>query len=190
MKTETRSRPEANYFGGAFRYATHRAVFAMTAMALALVASPGRAATCAVEGEPRFGAEAPLMIDADCVDPDYNEKTFVIDSTNSKTLTLPDGSSIPYTEVKGHFPATRIAAQLPQGVTGSPTTASHAVTWLFPDRAYWHNRFFEQSYPLPIEFLNVVDSRFAFTHGGYTVSVIPGNFTTGYRVNAAAAKLA
>ncbi|MCC4253927.1 hypothetical protein LL251_16060 [Sphingobium naphthae] len=108
------------------------------------------------------------MIDADCMDPDYNESNFVIDSTKSLTLALPDGSSVPYTEVKGHFPATHTAAQLPEGVTGSPTTASHAVTWMFPDRAHWRNRFFQQSYPLPFESLNVVDSVFAFTHGGYT----------------------
>jgi len=149
-----------------------------------------RAATCVAVGEPRFGSEAPLMIDAACVDPDYNDKTFVLDSTKSLTLALPDGSSIPYTEVRGHFPATHRTAELPGGVTGSPTTASHSVTWLFPDRAHWHNRFFQQSYPLPFEFLNVVDSRFAFANGGYTVSVIPGNSVTGYRVSAAAAKLA
>tara|TARA_B100000378_G_scaffold139715_1_gene112962 strand:- start:1905 stop:4022 length:2118 start_codon:yes stop_codon:yes gene_type:complete len=159
-------------------------------LALAVAASPAHAATCAAEGETRPGAEAPLVIDADCTDPDYNENNFVIDSTKSLTLALPDGSSIPYTEVKGHFPATHTAGQLAQGVTGSPTTASHAVTWAFPDRANWHNRFFQQSYPLPFESLNVVDSVFAFTHGGYTVSVMPGNTVTGYRVSAAAAKLA
>ena len=120
-------------------------------LALAAAASPAHAATCAAEGEPRYGAEAPLMIDADCMDPDYNESNFVIDSTKSLTLALPDGSSVPYTEVKGHFPATHTAAQLPEGVTGSPTTASHAVTWMFPDRAHWRNRFFQQSYPLPFE---------------------------------------
>ena len=182
--------PQAMAIGVVLNVETCRSAFALTVVTLALAASPARAATCVAAEEPRFGNEAPLMIDAACVDPDYNDKTFVLDSTKSLTLALPDGSSIPYTEVKGHFPATHTAAQLPEGVNGSPTTVSHAVTWLFPDRAHWRNRFFQQSYPLPIEFLNVVDSRFAFSNGGYTVSVMPGNFVTGYRVSAAAAKLA
>lgn len=161
-----------------------------TVVPLALAASPALAETCAFVGGPQYGSEAPMTIDAACIDPDYNDKTFVIDSTKSLTLALPDGSAIPYTEVTGHFPATRTAAELPAGVTGSPTTARHSVTWRFPDRAHWQNRFFQHSYPLPIEFLNVVDNSFAFTNGGYTVSVMPGNFLAGYRVSAAAAKLA
>jgi hypothetical protein len=161
-----------------------------TVVPLALAASPVLAGTCAFVGKPKYGFDAPMTIDADCVDPDYNDKTFVVDAAKSLTLALPDGSAIPYTEVTGHFPATRTAAELPAGVSQSPTTALHAVTWRFPDRAHWRGRFFQHSYPLPIEFLNVVDSRFAFTNGGYTVSVIPGNFLTGYRVGAAAAKLA
>ncbi|MBO9855133.1 hypothetical protein [Xanthomonas sp. A1809] len=170
--------------------APYRAALTVVGLALVVAASPAHAATCAADGENQYGAEAPLVIDADCTDPDYNNDTFVIDSTKSLMLALPDGSTIPYTEVKGHFPATHTGAQLPQGVTGSPTTASHAVTWLFPDRTHWRNRFFQQSYPLPLEYLNVVDSVFAFTHGGYTVSVMPGNTVSGYRVSAAAAKLA
>lgn len=163
---------------------------AAVAIALGVLASPVHADPCKVDGAPKFGGEAPMIIDADCVDPDYNEKTFVIDSSSALSLTLPDGSSIPYTEVRGHFPATRTPNLLPAGVTGSPTTASHSVTWRFPARAYWRNRFFQQSYPLPIENLNTVDSRFAFTNGAYTVGVIPGNTVAGYRVIAGAAKLA
>lgn len=190
MKAETRHRREATGVMAAFPFAMHPATLAMTVVLLSLGAPQAHAATCPEDGPPQFGAEAPLLIDADCTDPDYNDKTFVLDSTKSLVLSLPDGSSIPYTEVKGHFPATRTEAQLPAGVTGSPTTVSHAVTWLFPDRAHWQNRFYQQSYPLPIEFLNVVDSQFAFTHGGYTVGIIPGNSVSGYRVSAAAAKLA
>ena len=89
-------------------------VLCTAAVPLALTATPAMAETCAVVGEPQFGYEAPLTIDADCFDPDYNDKTFVVDSTKSLTLTLPDGSSIPYTEVAGHFPATRNAAEYPQ----------------------------------------------------------------------------
>lgn len=164
--------------------------FAAISVTLGALASPAHAELCKLDGVPKFGVEASMVVNADCIDPDYNEKTFVIDSTSALSLALPDGSSIPFTEVKGHFPATRTTEHLPPGVTGSPTTASHAVTWRFPARDFWRNRFFQQSYPLPIEDLNTVDSRFAFTNGAYTVGVIPGNTLTGYRVIASAAKLA
>src|SRR5689334_12417345 len=122
------------------RTALERAALATASTAALLsvfVASPALATTCRAEGHPQFGGSEPsLLIDADCTDPDYNERTFVIDGTKSLTLKLPDGSMIPYTEVKGHFPATRTSAQLPAGVTASPTTTSHAVTWLFPDKTH------------------------------------------------------
>jgi len=155
-----------------------------------LKAAPPPAPNCRSGGGPHFGgSEPPLMIDAKCTDPDYNEATFVIDSTQRHDLKLPDGTTIPYTEVKGHFPATRTKAQLAPGVLESPTTVSHSVTWRFPDKGHWRNRFFQQSYPLPIESLNTVDSRFAFLSGGYTVGITPGAPNVGYRVSAAAAKL-
>src|SRR4051812_33633914 len=84
------------------------------ALFAALLVSPGLAATCAFTGGPQFGGiEPPLAVDADCIDPDYNDKTFVVDSTQQQTLKLPDGSTTSYTEVKGHFPATRTPAELP-----------------------------------------------------------------------------
>jgi hypothetical protein len=190
MKTGTPNEHAAKARPAKFGLGVKLLALCTTGVPLALAASPAQAATCAFVGEPQYGNEAPMTIDADCVDPDYSDKNFVLDSTKSLTLALPDGSALPYTEVTGHFPATRTAAELPAGVTGSPTTARHSVTWRFPDRAHWQGRFFQHSYPLPIEFLNVVDSRFAFTNGGYTVSVMPGNTVTGYRVSAAAAKLA
>ncbi len=153
--------------------------------------SPATAATCQFVGGPQFGgSEPPLAIDAICTDPDYNATTFVIDSTQQQTLTLPDGTTIPYTEVKGHFPVLKKPTELPPGITHSPTTASHSVFWRFPDKKYWHNRFLQQTYPLPIDILNTVDNHFAFTNGGYTVGVSSGSPTAGYRVIAAAAKLA
>jgi hypothetical protein len=156
-----------------------------------LMASSALAATCQFIGGPQFGGiEPPLAVDATCMDPDYNDKTFVIDSTEQKTLRMPDGSTIPYTEVKGHFPATKTQADLPAGINLSPTTVSHSVTWRFPDKKHWRNRFFMQSYPLPGEMLNSVDLAFAFaTAGGYTVGINPGSPNVGYRVIAAAAKL-
>jgi hypothetical protein len=157
-------------------------------------ASPSEVAaseTCQFVGGPQFGGiEAPLAVDGTCTDPDYNDKTFVVDSTTRQTLKLPDGSTIPYTEVKGHFPALRTKAELPAGISGSPTTAGHRVIWRFPDRKFWRNRLFQQTYPLSMEFLNTVDSRFAFTNGALTVAVISESPNAGYRVIAAAAKLA
>src|SRR5690242_9663677 len=87
-----------------------------------LKAAPPPAPNCRSGGGPHFGgSEPPLMIDPKCTDPDYNEGTFVIDSTRQHDLKLPDGTTIPYTEVKGHFPATRTQAQFAPGVLESPT---------------------------------------------------------------------
>jgi len=135
--------------------------------------APGAPEICKFVGGPQFGGvEPPIVVNATCVDPDFNDKTLVIDSTQEQVLTLPGGATIPYTEVKGHFPPLRTAAELPAGVTGSPSTANHSVVWRFPEKKFWHNRFFQQTYPLPIESLNVVDSQFAFTSGAFTVGVI------------------
>ena len=156
-----------------------------------LLVSPALGANCQFIGGPQFGGiEPPLRVNANCTDPDYNDKTFVVDTTQQQTVKLPDGSTITFTEVKGHFPPTRTRAQLPAAVSQSPTTASHSVTWRFPDKTHWRNRFFQQTYPLPFDVLNTVDSGFAFSNGGYTVGVMPGNPNVGYRVPAAAAKLA
>ena len=67
------------------------------------------------------------MVNATCVDPDFNDKTLVIDSTQEQVLTTPGGVTIRYTEVKSHFPPLRTPAELPAGITGSPTTANHSV---------------------------------------------------------------
>jgi hypothetical protein len=162
------------------------------ALIAASAAAPVPAATCQFIGGPQFGGiEPPLAVDATCIDPDYNDQTFVTDSTEQKSLQLPDGTSVSYTELKGHFPATRSQAELPAGITQSPTTVSHKVLWQFPEKKYFRNRFFQQTYPLEQEILNTVDKRFAFvTGGGYTVGIVPGSPNVGYRVSAAAAKLA
>ncbi len=162
------------------------------ALALACMGTgPASAAACKPVGEPLFGGvAAPLAVDADCADPDYNSDTLVIDATEAKTLKLPDGGTIGYTEVKAHWPAAGAAQQaLAGGQAAKPVI--HSVVWRFPDEKYFRNRFFQQTYPLNIEMLNVVDARFAFeTGGGYTVGVNPGNPNVGFRVPAAAAKLA
>lgn len=143
-------------------------------------------------GETLYGGIEPTMaVDAECTDPDYNSDTLVIDSTEQKTLKLPDGTLLAYTEVRSHFPARRKPDELPAGINQSPTTASHAVVWRFPAKKYFRHRFFQQTYPLNLEMLNTVDARFAFeTGGGFTVGITPGSTDVGYRVPAAAAKLA
>jgi hypothetical protein len=148
-------------------------------------ATPALAVPCKAAGEAPFGgAPAPLAVDADCIDPDYNANTLVIDGTEAKTLKLPDGRSIAYTEVKAHFPAAE------KGNPSAPPGV-HRIIWRFPEKTYFRNRFFQQTYPLNIDMLNTVDARFAFeTAGGYTVGISPGNPNLGFRVPAAAAKLA
>ena len=163
-----------------------------------LAAAPALAAaeTCQYASQaPVAGSDVdpPLIVNATCADPDYNESTLVIDGTQQLVYADPSGRTIPYTEVKGHFPATNTAATLPPGVHRSPTLNQQDLVWRFPAKEFWQNRSFQQTYPLqgtgPLD-LNEVDLGFAFTNGAYTVKVNPGNPTGGYRVNAAATKLA
>lgn len=137
--------------------------------------------------------EPPLGVDGTCIDPDYNESTLVIDGTQQLVYTDASGRVIPYTEVKGHFPATNTRATLPPGVRNSATLNQHDITWRFPAKEFWQNRSFQQTYPIggtgPLD-LNEVDLGFAFGTGAFTVKVNPGNPYGGYRVNAAATKLA
>lgn len=162
------------------------------ALTLACVGNaPAWAAACKPAGETLFGGvDAPLAVDADCIDPHYNSDTLVIDATEAKTLKLPVGGTIGYTEVRAHWPAAGAAQQAPAGGQAAKPVI-HSLVWRFPDKKLFRNRFFQQTYPLNIEMLNVVDARFAFeTGGGYTVGVNPGNPAVGFRVPAAAAKLA
>jgi hypothetical protein len=84
-----------------------------------LVASPATAAACKFAPVRQInkdtGVEPQLLIDGTCIDPDYNEATFVVDKTQQLTFQVPDGPLIPYTEVTGHFPATKTVATLPTG---------------------------------------------------------------------------
>jgi len=188
MRTQNKARAGRGSFASwtAFAAATSAALLA------GLVSLTARAATCQFIGGPQFaGMEPPLAVDGSCTDPDYNEQTLVIDSTEQKTLDLADGAKLIYTEVKSHFPPTRTPADLPTGISQSPTTAKHDVLWRFPEKKYWRNRFFQQTYPLPVDMLNTVDNRFTFVDGGgFMVGITPGNPAVGYRVPAAAAKLA
>jgi hypothetical protein len=188
MRTQNKAR------AGRGRFASWTAFAAASSAALlaGLVSLTATAPTCQFIGGPQFaGMEPPLAVDGSCTDPDYNEETLVIDSTEQKTLDLADGTKLTYTEVKGHFRPTRTPSDLPAGISQSPTTAKHGIIWQFPEKKYWRNRFFQQTYPLPIDMLNTVDSRFTFVDGGgFMVGITPGDPAVGYRVPAAAAKLA
>ena len=160
---------------------------------LAFVATtpPIAAEVCSVVGKPLFGVEPRVEVNATCEDPGFSAQNFVIDKVSQATMTMTNShQQIPYTRVEGHFNPTQTQASLPPGVKSSPTTVRHGVTWLFPDKSFWHNRFFEAVYPLPISQSYFGDSTFEFTHGGYVVNVLPGSPNVGYRVDAAAAKLA
>ncbi|MBS1803489.1 MAG: PKD domain-containing protein [Acidobacteria bacterium] len=162
----------------------------LAVVALAVTA-PMFAATCPTNGKPSFGAEPQLLVDATCEDPGFNERNFEIDKVTQSTLTAKGtGQQIPYTQVDGHFNPTQTQASLPTGVGSSPTTVRHGATWLFPAKQFWQNRFFEAVYPLAASQSYIGDPTFEFTHGGYIVNVRPGSPNVGYRVDAAAAKLA
>jgi hypothetical protein len=132
-----------------------------------------------------------MIIDATCEDPGFNEHNFEIDKVTQATFTVKGtGQQIPYTQVDGHFNPTQTQASLLAGVSSSPTTLRQGVTWLFPAKQFWQNRFFDAVYPLPLSQSYIGDPTFAFTHGGYVVNVLPGSPNVGYRVDAAASKLA
>ena len=154
-------------------------------------ALPAVAAVCPSVGKPVLGAEPQILIDATCEDPGFNERNFVIDKVTQATLTVKaTGQQIPYTQVDAHFNPTQTQATLPPGVGSSPTTVRHGVKWLFPAKEFWRNRFFDAVYPLPLSQSFTGDPTFEFTHGGYLVNVSPGSPNVGYRVDAAASKLA
>src|SRR5579862_5875479 len=171
-------------------------VAATGAMALAglLVASPAAAAPCKFAPTRQIdrdtGVEPQLLIDGTCTDPDYNESTFVIDKTEQLTLQVPNGPLIPYTQVTGHFPATKTVDTLPPDVRQSPTTFQQNYVFRFPAKEFWKNRSFEQQHPTGG---GVVDNRMAFTDGAYSVNWMSAsipNAVASHRHEAAATRVA
>ena len=61
-------------------------------------ATPAAAATCKFapvrQIDRDVGVEPQLLIDGTCIDPDYNESTFVIDKTEQLTFQVPDGGPL------------------------------------------------------------------------------------------------
>ena len=164
------------------------------ALGCLLAASPAAAAPCKFapvrQIDKDVGVDPQLLIDGNCTDPDYNENTFVVDKTEQLTFQVPDGPLIPYTEVTGHFPATKTAETLPAYVRQSPTLFQQNYVFRFPAKEYWQNRSFEQEHPTGG---GVVDNQMAFTNGAYSVnwmSASVANSVASHRHEAAATKVA
>ena len=167
-----------------------------SAMGLACLFAPAPAAAATCKFVPTrqidkdTGVEPQLLIDGTCVDPDYNEGTFVVDQTEQLTFQVPGGPLIPYTQVTGHFPATKTVATLPADVRQSPTLFPQNYVFRFPAKEYWRNRSFEQEHPTGG---GVVDNRMAFTNGAFSVNWMSAsipNAVASHRHEAAATKVA
>jgi hypothetical protein len=137
------------------------------------------------------GVEPQLLIDADCVDPDYNESTFVVDKTEQLTFQMPDGGPlIPYTQVTGHFPATKTLSDLPEGIRQSPTTFRQDYEFRFPAKEFWKNRSLQAQHPSGG---GRVDNQLAFVNGAHSIrwgSASTANAVASHRHEAAATKVA
>ncbi len=180
------------------RFGALRLVAAVGAISLGL-AVPAMATTAAA-GTCKFapfsqldrdaGVEPQLLIDGSCIDPDYNESTFVITGTEELAFQVPGGPLIPYLEVSGHFPATHTLETLPEGVRQSPTTFQQDYVWRFPDKQFWRHRSFQQQHPSGG---GVVDDQLAFTSGAFSInwmSASAPNAVASHRHEAAATKVA
>jgi hypothetical protein len=158
-----------------------------------LAASPAAAETCKFapvrQIDKDAGVEPQLLINGTCTDPDYNESTFVVDKTEQLTFQVPGGPLIPYTQITGHFPATKTPQTLAPGVLQSPTLFVQGYEFRFPAKEYWHNRSFQAEHPSGG---GHVDNQMAFTNGAYSIrwtSATAPNAVNTIRHEAAAAKV-
>ena len=176
---------------GVMRFAAATSALALGGLA---ATSPAAAAQCRfaplAQINQDVGVEPQLLIDGTCTDPDYNEGTFVIDKTENLTLQVPGGPLIPYTQVTGHFPATKTIATLPSYLRQTPTLFRQDYIFRFPAKPFWRNRSFEQQHPSGG---GQVDNRMAFTNGAFSVnwmSASTANAVASHRHEAAATKVA
>lgn len=113
----------------------------------------------------------PMLVTAECRDPDYNAETFIVDKVS---------------EVAGAFPHTRVDAHF----RAAPDKPQFRVTIQLPVAGKWQGRFFQHVYPLE-QPENEGDLAFSLSNGGYLVNVKGvACGCGGYRPDAAAAKLA
>jgi hypothetical protein len=178
-------------FDRAFRFTAAASALALGSL---LAATPATAAQCKFAPMEQInldtGVEPQLLIDGDCVDPDYNEQTFVVDKTEQLTYQMPDGGPlIPYTLVTGHFPATKTLETLPEGIRQSPTTFRQDYEFRFPAKQFWRNRSFQAQHPSGG---GRVDDQMAFGNGAYSIrwgSASTANAVASHRHEAAATKV-
>jgi hypothetical protein len=208
MRKTTNRANSATSLGARRRSASFmvRLVGGASALALSgmLAASPLSAAECTFSPVTQLsidtGAEPQLLIDGPCVDPDYNEQTFVVDKTEQLTFQMPDGGPlVPYTQVTGHFPATsRLSSEpeaagrkaLPDYVRQSPTTFRQDYEFRFPAKEFFKNRSFQAQHPSGG---GRVDNHLAFVNGAYSIrwgSASTANAVASHRHQAAATKVA
>lgn len=144
------------------------------AVALPLALLPAAPAAASPSDCTQASANAPMLVDADCVDPQYAHP--VIDSETDET------SPVAHHLVTGHFEGTNITFHI----------------YLHPaaERARWDGRFFQSTYPVtfsPAEDTSRASDRaigFALANGAYAVQAGNTSFALGYRHDAAAAKFA
>ncbi len=136
------------------------------------------------------GVEPELLINGTCIDPVYNDATFIVDKTEQLTYQIPGGALVPYTQVTGHWPATRTPDTLPPNVRQSPTTFEQKYVIKFPAKQFWQHRTMLQQHPTGG---GMVDPRMAFGNGAITISwqsnSVP-NAVNSHRHQAAATKWA
>ena len=111
-----------------------QSVVGATMMVGLLAASSAFAADCRYERTTPMsgGVQPPLIVDATCTDPDFNDSNFVIDEVTQNLFLPPPFRQIPYTRVRVHFNSTKTAAQLAaQGLHGRGASnrqpASHVL---------------------------------------------------------------
>ncbi len=166
----------------------------VAAVGTLLAATPAAAVDCQfaplAQINSDVGVEPQLLIDGICTDPDYNMKSFVVDKTEQLSLQVPGGPLIPYTQVSGHFPATRSVDKLPAYLRQTPTVFRQDYVFRFPAKEFWRHRSFEQQHPSGG---GQVDNRMAFTNGAFSVnwmSASTANAVASHRHEAAATQVA
>ncbi|MGY0390596.1 hypothetical protein ACWZJV_26790 [Nocardioides sp. WG-D5] len=147
--------------GKRWRLAVASSVGAAMSVGLALLPTGGGAAAASEACAPKAAGQ-PMWVTADCVDPTYGKP--VIDSQRDVA------GDTPHHQVTGHFAGT-----------------SSRFNIYLPPVGQWEGRFYQIVYPLQSENASPRDIALAFDSGAYRVQT---NGTSGYRVDAAAAKFA
>lgn len=137
--------------------ATRPAIAAIVSFTLLFAHAAGAQGTGACTAS---GPDSPMMVTADCVDPQFDRP--IIDSETDVAAPLA------MHKVAGHFDGTDVK-----------------FTFYLPEKKQWNGRFFHQVYPLGDGTASNETLGFGAESGAYTVQTVS---PSGYRGNAAAAK--